>query len=79
MGYSKQTITSSSSYVLCPYCGIWYQKELGHDCSSVTSFATGWICPKCGNVYGPHVSECKVCNKPVVTVNIDFIPPTTGE
>ena len=25
-----------------------------------------WTCPKCGSVYGPHVTECHRCNKPMV-------------
>jgi uncharacterized OB-fold protein len=33
----------------------------------------GWRCPKCGNIYAPNVSECKACNKPVVTVTIDYV------
>ena len=28
---------------------------------------TAWVCPKCGRVWAWWVSECNVCNAPVVT------------
>ena len=38
---------------------------------------TAWVCPKCGRVWAWWVSECNVCNAPVITSATTDAHPAT--